>query len=841
MKTFLSLLTFLACTSFAFAQVVEYTYDFNDLDEGNLNGQDSWSVVVNAGGSPAEMDVAYVYTGPGGSPVPSYDGTKAAFYGQSCGNCGRTGSRPSTTSFPWDFTIGGVIEIEVDIHTAWWGTLFGFGHDDNNNGFLMPCVETVVNIEDNEGGVGFHVANHPDVRYFYLPDGSTVEYTYPLDESSGWHSYKMFIDLDANDGAGSITFFVKEMTGDWVPVNEIQDLNLGMTPGSGTSTDPATWTRLFIHGTGLTSGFDNIIIRQPDTGGLLYQYITFNPLPNHLTTDNPFTLQASSSQGLEVSFEIDEGPATLNGNQVTLTGEPGTVIITATQQGNDTVAAADPVTQSFDVIDPATVVPVLEIRNPVDGEVVRDPDLIAIQFIVSSEIEHPDLLHIQNVQFAIDGNTINGYETNNGFFMGNWTPPDFGTYTVDVTATSSGGPSISESVTFEVVSNASGMEYSILDAYNFPGNQSIDTTLVLPSFAGTYSNVTAVLNYGCPCEPWDVNAHVRVRGANGEWMELFKYITPYGVACDDQVDVTDFVSQLQGKVDFNISFPESITTLTLNYTEGTPDYHFSWIDNLWQDSYPFGDIENLQPVEPHLLNFGSGIEKAHIRLMCSGHSWGDNNTGNAAEFYEATHGIKLNGNVEFDQHLWQTCNPNPVGCQPQNGTWYFDRHGWCPGTIPMLWLYDLTDWITQPDLELEYEFYPDYVDLCHPNQPDCVSGVTCPDCNSTYNPVIRVAGGLVTYSNEVIFTSIKETVPFSELRIKIAPNPSNGMFTLSTSGKRTFVEASVHVSNLTGELMNEFYWNSDEIDIDLSGYSAGIYLLSVTTDEGIKTEKLIIQ
>lgn len=816
------------------AQIIEYTYDFNDLDAGNLNGQDGWSTVVNSGGSPNEMDVAEVYQG-----VVAHDGTQAVFYGQSGGNYGRTGSRASEENFPFDFTVGGTVEVEVDIHTGWWGTLFGFGYDANDNGYLMPAIETVVNIEENEGGFGIHIANqsYPQM-YFYMPDGSTLNFTFPFESSQAWLRYKFFIDLDANEGAGSISLFVKEMDGSFVPVTEITELNLGMTPGSGNSSDPAMWTRIFLHATGGTSGFDNLVIRQPDTGGLLYQYITFTPMNDHLTTDAPFVAEAESNQGLEVFLTIDSGPATIDGNTITLTGEPGIVEITASQPGNTTVAPAEDVTQTFDVIDPLTIIPVMEIRNAVEGEVVRMPNLMAMPLTVSTEIEYPGLLSITQVQFSINGTTVNGFETNNGFFIGNWIPPSYGTYTANVTATSSGGASISESVTFEVVSSAPSMDFSVIEAFSFTGQNHIDTTLVLPSFVGTYSQVTAILNYGCPCEPWDVNAHVKIRGANGEWMELFKYITPYGVACDDQIDITDFVSQLQGKVDMELVFPESITSVTFHYEAGTPAYNYSWMDNLWQQNFPFGDILNLQPIDPQTLNFGENIEEAHIRLLCSGHSWGDNNTANAAEFYDATHHIKLNGNIEFQQHLWQVCNPNPVGCQPQNGTWYYNRHGWCPGTIPMLWIYDITSWITTPDLLLEYEFYPDYVDLCHPNHPDCVSGVTCPDCNSTYNPVIRVAGGLVTYSNSPLITSAKK--PLQLFKFELSPNPTAGEVHFSSFGKPLKRLAKVQLLNIAGVLQSEFDWDGNDFVFDLSFMPKGTYLIRVITDSNTETKKIIL-
>lgn len=835
MKTFKIFLIFFIASFGLQAQVIEYTYDFNDLELGNLNGQDSWTTVVNSGGQPNEMDVAYSYQG-----VVSFDGTKAVMYGQSGGNYGRTGSRESQENFPFDFSLGGPVEIEVDIHTGWWGTLFGFGYDANENGYLMPAIETIINIEDNEGGFGFHIGNHAQVRRFFMPDGSTLEYTFPLEATQGWHRYKLFLDLDANGGAGSITMFVAEMGEDFVPVLEVSDHNLGMTLGTGTSTDPATWTKMFLHATGGTSGFDNLIIRQPEGTGL-YQYITFNPLNDHLTTDAPFAIEATTNQGLEVQFSVSSGPATIDGNIVTLTGEQGIVEIMASQPRNDTVAMAEPVTQSFVVINPMSVIPEMEIRNAVEGEVVMMPELMAMHFVVSTEIEHPNLLHIQSVLFEVEGNTINGFETNNGFFMGNWTPPAYGTYTVNVTVTSSGGTSVSGSVFFEVVPDAPTMDFNVIEDHNFALVSSIDTTFVLPCFAGTYSQITAILNYGCPCDPWDRIARCSIRGANGEWIELFKYITPYGVACDDQIDITDFVSQLQGRIDFKINFPESITSITFHYESGTPEYRYSWMDNLWQGTYPFGDYDNLQPLELHTLNFSAEIEKAHIRLLCGGFSWGETNTGNAAEFYEATHNIKLNGDIEFQQHLWQTCNPNPVGCQPQNGTWYHNRHGWCPGSIPILYQYDITPWISMSDLELEYEFYPGYVDLCHPNHPDCVTGVTCSNCYATWNPEIHVAGELISFSNDLIITSIKEIVPFYGLHFSIEPNPSNGLFTLSTSEKKVFETADVQIFSLTGNIIQEFSWNGENISMDLNNYPKGVYLLMVKVQDGIKTEKLIIQ
>ena len=81
------------------------------------------------------------------------------------------------------------------------------------------------------------------------------------------------------------------------------------------------------------------------------QTITFPAIPNHVYGDTPFTLTATASSGLAISYSVVGGPATVSGSTVTLTGV-GTVTIQATQAGNTTYAAATPVSRSFIVSAP---------------------------------------------------------------------------------------------------------------------------------------------------------------------------------------------------------------------------------------------------------------------------------------------------------------------------------------------------------------------------------------------------------------------------------------------------------------------------------------------------------
>jgi hypothetical protein len=56
------------------------------------------------------------------------------------------------------------------------------------------------------------------------------------------------------------------------------------------------------------------------------------------TTQSPYTLPATTSAGLTISYSLVSGPATVSGNTLTLTGA-GTVVLTASQEGNSTYAS----------------------------------------------------------------------------------------------------------------------------------------------------------------------------------------------------------------------------------------------------------------------------------------------------------------------------------------------------------------------------------------------------------------------------------------------------------------------------------------------------------------------
>lgn len=582
-----------------------------------------------------------------------------------------------------------------------------------------------------------------------------------------------------------------------------------------------------------------------------YQAISFPQIPNHLTTDDPFEILADATSGLEVLFEVISGPATVDGNVITLEGVAGEVVVEATQPGNGEWDPADPVINTFMVIDPAINTPNIDPRNPLAGEVFV-PDLGYIQLAALVTTDYPDLFEVQDLNFSINGQTFDPTDWGEGYFSAWWPVPSYGAHTLTITATNNYGYSSIETVNITVVADAEDAEVlAVDDVWLNTSTPSVVVDAELPSYMGAYNLITATLEVTCPtggCGEWDRVASVDARGHDGKWVEIIRYITPYGAPCSHVIDLTDYMSILQGKVSFRLNCGTLdngyLYDLTLNYSTGIPLFNYSNIDIIWWETYQFGDYANLQPVEDVNFTFQENAEAATLKLVSTGHGWGDLNTSNAAEFYNATHHIWVNGEETFEQHNWYDCNPNPDGCF-QGGTWYHDRAGWCPGAIAQWFDYDLTTYVQDGNIELGYVFYENYVDYCHPNHPDCVTGVTCEDCDDGFNPHLIVACNLVSFSDTPIdngyLVSIDKNYYNLGSYIELFPNPSGGQMELSFHGKASFGKADVSLMTISGTTLQTFAWYGETKTLNYSDLSKGVYFLQIKVEDKLEVKKIVIQ
>ena len=585
--------------------------------------------------------------------------------------------------------------------------------------------------------------------------------------------------------------------------------------------------------TGQTSNFNGTL----NPG---YQAISFPQIPDHLTTDAPFTIDASATSGLPVIFEIVSGPASINGNTITLTGAQGEVTVKATQPGNATFNPADPVINKFMVLDPMLHVPDIDARHPLAGDVFV-PALSKILLSAYSTIFYPALFNVQEVHFIINSETIPAQTFHNGHYIAWWTPPSLGNYTLKIVSTNNYGASAEKTVNINIVSEATNME--VVAAQNIwlnPSNVTQTAVAEMPSYLGAFDKITATLSLTCPtggCGEWDRVASVDLKGHNGKWYEIIRYITPYGVPCSHSIDLTDYMSLLLGKAEFRFNCATLdngyLYKLTLNYTKGTPAYLYSSIHEVWNEVYQFGDYANLQPVEVQTYEFPGDAVAAKLKLVSTGHGWGDLNTSNAAEFYDATHHIWVNGIQTFEQHNWYDCNPNPDACQPQNGTWYHNRAGWCPGAIAQWYDYNMTPFVAGQNVELKYVFFEGYVDQCHPNNPNCVTGVTCTNCADGFNPMLDVACNLVVFAQNPILTGqdnrLSTTPGFS-----VRPNPAVGTVEVYAFGAPSGQTFPIQLLTVTGTLVGQYPWDGKSAQLDLSRQPRGMYILKIRTRKARK-------
>jgi hypothetical protein len=598
--------------------------------------------------------------------------------------------------------------------------------------------------------------------------------------------------------------------------------------------------------TGETSNFNGVLVAG-------FQSISFPQISDKLISTPPFTLSATASSGLPLEYTVVSGPASLVGDEMTLDGTPGTVTVRASQAGDDDWDPADDVEVSFDVVDPATLYPSVEIRNPVEGSFYA-PTLSPILLASIVDVAYPTLFNITDIVYDVDGTVIAVTDYGNTHQTAWWTPDAYGTHTLNVTATHNEGTSYTASVTFDITATVDDLTaVATSNVWANVDDFTVEVEAELPSYQGAFDHIQGMLAITCPpggCDPWDRVSSIEVRGHNGEWYEIIRYLTPYGVACNHEIDLTDFTSLLQGKVRFRVNLGTQgngfLYSLDLEYQAGEPEYAYSTVEKLWYQTYSFGDMANLQPTEYLLANYPDNTEASKLKVVSSGHGWGDNNTGNAAEFHHDIHHIWVNGTQTFEQDNWYDCNPNPDGCSPQNGTWFYDRAGWCPGSIAQFFDYDMSPYVGTAVVPLQYIFNEDYVDLCHPNNPNCVSGVTCANCNDGFNPHLIVTSYLISLGNEPL-ADAEVTVGIEELTIEktidfnVYPNPSAGRFMVDL--KEFPKKSQVFVYDQEGRLVSQMTstQGSPSLSMDINEAGSGIYIIKVISADGVGVRKLIIE
>lgn len=188
-------------------------------------------------------------------------------------------------------------------------------------------------------------------------------------------------------------------------------------------------------------------------------------------------------------------------------------------------------------------------------------------------------------------------------------------------------------------------------------------------------------------------------------LEIMSLVTPYGVRLDLGMegvawyfDVTDFYPILQGNRGLKMTrggeWQEDIDIQFL-FVHGTPTREVLDMRQIWRvDMRNFAEINANKYYEPRTVELLPNTVTAKIRSAITGH-------GQEGEFIPRQHYLNINnGQQYFNWQVWMKCGENPI--YPQGGTWIYDRAGWCPGMPTQVEEFDVTSYVNNNEIDVDY-------------------------------------------------------------------------------------------------------------------------------------------
>lgn len=301
---------------------------------------------------------------------------------------------------------------------------------------------------------------------------------------------------------------------------------------------------------------------------------------------------------------------------------------------------------------------------------------------------------------------------------------------------------------------------------------------------GSWRRIFLRVDLECPadgqCDAWDRGATISlVEKAldKEEPIELVRHMTPYRVGLCFVLDVTDFASRLVGQKTIR-SFIDTwvgpghssghgwrVTTQFIFYPGAADSSAYaSEVIPLWNHAaedrlVDLGDPDQslAKQLPERKVTIPANASAVKLRYLLTGH--GQGNSGNCAEFCPLTHTTSF-GSATAKITPWRDdCAANPL--DTQYGSWSYPRAGWCPGSVVLPEIVDITQDVTPgTELALAYSIRDaqgnDFVNSCRPgagntqNQCEgCVFNSNAGNCDYDSNghtpPYARVSVQLLVY------------------------------------------------------------------------------------------------
>jgi uncharacterized repeat protein (TIGR03803 family) len=274
---------------------------------------------------------------------------------------------------------GAGIIFELDPVSHAYAFKFGFSYNQSDNIGGPPQNLTLSNVDNKLYGVTtMRTTNDKGALFSFDPTTSTYTTIFDFVDSIGVNPLCGLIEYNGKNQLITFNPLPVKTYGD--PPFDITATSTSGLTVTFTSSDPAIASVSGNTVTILKGGTVIITVHQPGsayTNAALDvqqtltinpadQSIQFNALPDKTLGDAAFTLSATATSGLAITYTSQNNKVTIVGNQVTLVSA-GREMITASQSGNESFKAANPVSQSFCInpVKPTITVSDLNSNHPI--------------------------------------------------------------------------------------------------------------------------------------------------------------------------------------------------------------------------------------------------------------------------------------------------------------------------------------------------------------------------------------------------------------------------------------------------------------------------------------------
>lgn len=190
-------------------------------------------------------------------------------------------------------------------------------------------------------------------------------------------------------------------------------------------------------------------------------------------------------------------------------------------------------------------------------------------------------------------------------------------------------------------------------------------------------------------------------------LEIMSFVTPYGIGLDLgpngktwTFDVTDFAPVLKGTKRMFMSRGgqnQEQMDIQFVFIKGTPAREVIDISQIWPTAYftaNYSQIADNSIYYPTVdVVLPQNGKEYKLRSAITGH-------GQEGEFIPRQHFLTVDTDTTLTRTVWKECAYNPI--YPQGGTWIYDRAGWCPGMATDLIEYDITKFVEDGKVQLDY-------------------------------------------------------------------------------------------------------------------------------------------